>query len=153
MRWKALIVNLAIPLAVGGLAGLLTQSSMAAYADVIKPPGSPPGILFPIVWTILYLLMGISSYLVWTQPDSPAKRLALSLYAVSLAVNFLWPIVFFTAKAYLPAFVVLLALWGLVLAMIFAMHRVKPVAAWLQIPYLLWLTFAAYLNLGVFILN
>ena len=153
MRWKAFFLNLAVPLAVGALAGILTRRSMAAYAAMQKPPASPPGLVFPIVWTVLFLLMGVSSYLIRQLPDSDERRTALALYAVSLAVNFLWPIVFFTMKAYLFALIVLLVLWGLVLAMIFAMHRVRPAAAWLQIPYLLWLSFAEYLNLGAALLN
>ena len=144
MRWKAFFLNLAVPLAVGALAGILTRRSMAAYAAMQKPPASPP---------VLFLLMGVSSYLIRQLPDSDERRTALALYAVSLAVNFLWPIVFFTVKAYLFALIVLLVLWGIVLAMIFAMHRVRPAAAWLQIPYLLWLSFAAYLNLGAALLN
>ena len=152
INWKALIISLAIPLGVGALAAFLTRDSMAIYAEVTKPPLSPPGILFPIVWIILYTLMGISSYLVYMS-DSKNERKAVSLYGVQLAVNFIWPLLFFNLQMYLAAFIWLLLLWVLVLFMIFAFYRERPISAYLQIPYIIWLTFAAYLNFGVFMLN
>ena len=152
INWKALIISLAIPLGVGALAAFLTRDSMAIYAEVTKPPLSPPGILFPIVWIILYTLMGISSYLVYMS-DSKNERKAVSLYGVQLAVNFIWPLLFFNLQMYLAAFIWLLLLWVLVLFMIFAFYRERPISAYLQIPYIIWLTFAAYLNFGVVMLH
>ena len=152
IRWKSLIVCLLIPLAVGALSGFLTMNSMEVYAGVNQPPLSPPGFLFPIVWTILFVLMGISSWLVW-QSDEPSRTRALSLYAVQLAVNFVWPLLFFNLQSYLFALLWLILLIVLVIAMIASFAKIDKTAAWLQVPYLLWLLFAAYLNAGVWLLN
>ena len=146
-------VSVAIPLAVGALSALLTAGSMGTYGAIKRPPLSPPGAVFPIVWTILFLLMGISRYFIYSAPDSGKKQIALRLYLIQLAVNFVWPLLFFNAQAFGLAFVWLLLLWGLVVAMLFAFYDVAPLAAWLQLPYLLWLTFAAYLSFGVLLLN
>ena len=152
IEWKSLLWNLALPLITGGLAALITQSSMEQFATFRQPPLSPPGWLFPIVWTILYTLMGISSYLV-SQSDSPLKNTALRIYGIQLGVNFFWPILFFRLNAFLGAFFWLLLLWILVLVMIVLFYKVKPIAGLLQIPYFLWITFAAYLNLAIYFLN
>jgi len=151
--WKTLGVCVAIPLAVGGLSALLSAGSMDAYARVKQPPLSPPGAVFPVVWTVLFLLMGLSCYLIWRAPESANRQIALRLYLIQLAVNFVWPLLFFNAQAFGVAFAWLLLLWGLVVAMGFRMYDVEPLAAFLQIPYLLWLTFAAYLSFGVLLLN
>lgn len=154
LDWKRLLLCLAIPLGVGGLAALLTGGGMGEYSNFIKPPYSPPGWLFPVVWTILYLLMGYASYRVVTAQSEPVKvRRALILYWAQLAVNFLWPLVFFGAKWYLAAFFVLLVLWVLVFLSIYAFADVDEKAGDLLLPYILWITFAAYLNVGVYLLN
>lgn len=153
IKLKPLLVNLAIPLAVGGASALLTHSSMDFYETINKPSFAPPGTVFPIVWTVLFLLMGVSAYLVWTQPRSHLRRTALWIYAVQLAVNFAWPLLFFCARAFLPAFVWLIALIILIAVMIGLFYRIKPAAGLLQIPYLLWSIFAAALNLSVWLLN
>lgn len=153
IRWKTMGVSVAIPLAVGALSALLTAGSMGTYGAIRRPPLSPPGAVFPIEWTILFLLMGISCYFIYSAPDSGKKQIALRLYLIQLAVNFVWPLLFFNAQAFGLAFVWLLLLWGLVVAMLFAFYDVAPLAAWLQLPYLLWLTFAAYLSFGVLLLN
>ena len=154
LDWKKLLICLAIPLAVGGLAALLTGGGMGAYADFNQPPLSPPGWLFPIVWTILYLLMGYASYRVLTSSAAPEKiRNALILYGAQLAVNFLWPLVFFGLQWYLAAFFVLIALWVLIFLTIRAFSEIDEKAGDLLLPYILWVTFAGYLNLGVAILN
>lgn len=152
IQWKRLLVYLAIPLAVGGLAGILTKDSMMQFALVNKPPLSPPGWLFPVVWTILFLLMGLASYLV-SRSDSAQKRPALILYAIQLIVNFFWSIFFFNFEWYLFSFFWLVLLWVLILLTIRAFWRVSPVAGILLIPYLLWVTFAGYLNLAIYLLN
>ena len=109
INWKKLLLCLAIPLAVGGTAALLTGGGMGEYAVMNQPPLSPPGWLFPVVWTILYLLMGYASYRVLTAEASPAQiSRALTLYGAQLAINFLWPLVFFGLDWYLAAFVVLI---------------------------------------------
>lgn len=152
-KYKPVLICVAIPLAVGGLAALLTRSGMDFYETVNKPPLSPPGWLFPVVWTILYVLMGVSSWLVWREKAAPGRRAALRVYAVQLAVNFLWTLLFFLARRFLFSFVWLLLLAALILVMLFRFDRISPRAAWLQMPYLLWSLFAAYLNLGVYLLN
>lgn len=152
---KPYIISIAIALAVGGLSALLTSGSMDIYSDIVRPPLSPPSILFPIVWTMLYALMGIGAAIVYTKRDEKpqAAREALIVYAINLFLNFFWSIIFFNMRAYLFAFIWLLALWAVILIMIFKFKKVSPLAAYLQIPYLIWATFAGYLNLAIFILN
>ena len=152
-KYKPQILCVAIPLAVGGLAALLTRGGMGFYETASKPPLSPPGWLFPVVWTILYALMGVSCYLVWREKDAPGRRAALKVYAAQLAVNFVWPLLFFGARLFLPAFFWLLLLAALIIVMLRRFDRVSSRAAWLQFPYLFWSLFAAYLNLGVYLLN
>ena len=149
---KKLIICLAIPLAVGGLSALLS-GGMADYTQLKQPPLAPPGWVFPIVWTILYGLMGVSAARIWLAPKSADRDRGLNLYVAQLIVNFFWSPIFFNAQAYGFAFLWLLLLWVLVLWMILTFRKVDPLAAWLQIPYLVWLTFAAYLNFGVWYLN
>ena len=127
---------------------------MQLYAQtIVKPPLSPPGWVFPVVWTILYALMGIGAAKIYQAPPSGNRSLGLNLFVTQLVVNFFWSPIFFNLRAYGFAFVWLLLLWGLVLWMSLVFRKVDPTAAKLQIPYLLWLTFAAYLNLGVRYLN
>lgn len=152
IKWKELIISLLIPLGVGALSAFLTRNSMDVYSNINQPPLAPPSILFPIVWTILFALMGVSSYLVYVS-NAKNKREALSLYGVQLVVNFIWPLIFFNMQAYFAAFIWLIFLWVLVLLIIWHFHKAKPLAAYLQIPYILWLTFAAYLNLAIYLLN
>lgn len=149
---KSLIINIAIPLLTGGLSALITGGGFKDYSDVVKPAFSPPSWMFPVVWTVLYILMGISSYLVWERDESK-KRSPTAIYAVQLFLNFMWPIFFFSFNAYLFSLIWLLLLWAFVLAMIVEFYKVSKLAGLLQVPYLIWLTFAAYLNLGVFLLN
>ena len=152
IKWKELIISLLIPLAVGGLSAFLTRNSMDVYSNINQPPLAPPSILFPIVWTILFTLMGISSYLVYVS-NAKNKREALALYGVQLVVNFIWPLIFFNMQAYFAAFLWLILLWVLVALMIWQFYKAKPSASYLQIPYILWLTFAAYLNLAIYLMN
>ena len=154
VNWKKLVVCIAIPLAVGALAAFLTRGAMSEFGRLKQPPFSPPAWLFPVVWTILYTLMGISSYLV-IEAKAPAdeKEKALMIYFYQLVVNFLWPIFFFNFGWYLLAFFWLLLLWGLVRHMIRLFAPINKVAAGLNIPYMIWLTIAAYLNFGIWWLN
>lgn len=153
IHWKRLLLFIAIPLAVGGLSALLTMGSMEAFGSVTKPPLSPPSWLFPVVWTILFVLMGIASYLVWQKGSGNERRNALTLYFVQLFFNFCWSIIFFSLEAYLFAFIWLLVLWGLIIATTVAFYRIDKRAGYLMLPYLLWVTFAGYLNLAIYILN
>ncbi len=147
IQWKPLLICLAIPLAVGGLSALITSSSMEAFAALRQPPLSPPGWVFPVVWTILYVLMGLASY------RFRKDAVSIRLYAGQLLLNFVWPILFFTAAARLPALIELLLLWALMLWLLLRCYERDRKAFWLLVPYQLWLTFAAYLNLGVLLLN
>jgi tryptophan-rich sensory protein len=153
INWKQLLIFLAIPLAVGGL-GVLLSGGMDRYKIMNQPPLSPPGWVFPVVWTILYLLMGYASYLVYTSGKPKEEiRKALILYFAQLALNLLWPIVFFGFGWYLAAFFVLVALWALIYLTMRKFSAINERAGDLLLPYILWVTFAGYLNLGVFLLN
>ena len=149
---KTLFISLAIPLAAGGLSGFLIKDHMSAYMSARHPPLSPPPVVFPIAWTALYILMGISAYQV-SRSASLGKHRALVLHYTQLAVNFVWPLIFFNLSYYLTAFFWLLLLLVLVVMMVLRYSQISKVSARLQIPYILWLVFAAYLNLGVVILN
>lgn len=146
-----LIIAILIPLAVGTLSALFS-GGMSPYSILNKPALSPPALLFPIVWTILYVLMGISSYLVYAAKIHPREG-ALKVYALQLFFNFFWSIIFFRAAQYLIAFFWLIALIILIVIMIFRFWKIDRIAAYLQIPYLLWCLFAAYLNFMVYQLN
>ncbi len=148
------VIAIAIPLAVGGLSALLTKDSMDIYMSIVQPPLSPPGILFPIVWTILYILMGVSSAMIYNADCANKQKIeTLFLYALQLVVNFFWSIVFFNQRLFLASFVLLIFLWILIIAMIYKFWKIYKLAAWLQLPYLLWVTFAGYLNLAIYLLN
>ena len=151
---KLLIKSIALPLLVGLISGLLTRNAMQDFQTLVKPPLAPSGWLFPVVWTILYTLMGISAYLIQTSSADPeVKSDALMIYRYQLIVNFLWPVLFFSFGWYLFAFAWILLLWGLVILMIWDFSKISKTAAYLNIPYLIWLTFAAYLNGAIWWLN
>lgn len=153
INFKHLIIAVVIPLVVGGISSLTVGSGFDIYSEAVtKPPLSPPDWLFSVMWTILYILMGISSYLVYEKDKTEAKQ-PLAVYAIQLAMNFMWPIFFFSLNAYLFSFIWLIVLWALAITMTVMFYRVSKLAGFLQIPYVLWLTFAAYLNLAVYILN
>lgn len=151
IHWKNLITAVAIPLAVGGLSAWVTGKGMQAFEAVAKPPLTPPMWVFPVVWSILFILMGIVSYLVVMQKGEDTK--ALTLYAVQLIFNFFWSVWFFNLGWYLFAFLWLVVLWLLILATMRAFGKISKPAAWLLLPYLIWVGFAGYLNLGVWWLN
>ena len=153
--WKKLrpyVLSIAIALAVGGASALVTNNSMKLYKTLMLPPLAPPGWLFPVVWTALFILMGISAALVW-RADTPDRGTALTVYAAQLVVNFFWPVIFFVFEKRLFAFIWLIALLILVIIMISLFKKSSLAAAYLQIPYVLWLLFAGYLNLASYILN
>ena len=154
IKWKQLFLCVAIPLTVGGLSALLTRSGMEQFATLRQPPLSPPGWLFPVVWTLLYTLMGIASCIVLSSgKPRAAVRTALAVYGTQLIVNFFWSIIFFNMERYLFAFGWLLLLWVLILLTILLFRALSKTAARLMVPYLLWVTFAGYLNFGVWLLN
>lgn len=150
---KTYAVSILIAEAVGAVSALLTNMAMDRYALAEKPALTPPDIVFPIVWSILFALMGISAARIWLSPPTRAKTHGLIIYAIQLFFNFLWSILFFNFQAYGLAFVWIVALWALILLMIVKFNETDRIAALLQIPYLLWVTFAAYLNYMVWQLN
>lgn len=153
-NWKTYAFWILLTEAVGGLSAFLTREGMDYFmANVQQPPLSPPEWLFPVVWGLLYALLGFGAARIYLSPQGKDRFWALNLYFVQLVVNFFWSLIFFNARAYGFALVWLVLLWVLVLAMIFQFRRVDPLAAWLQLPYLAWLAFAAYLNWGVWQLN
>ena len=153
-HWKTYALSIVIAEAVGGLSGWLTRKGVDVYnATVAQPPLSPPSIVFPIVWGILFALMGIGAARIYLAPPSATRTQSLRLYLLQLAFNFLWTIIFFNLQRFGFALIWLAALWILILLMILSFRKVDKLAAYLQIPYLLWVTFALYLNFGVFLLN
>ena len=152
-NYGKLILFAALPLAVGAISGWLS-GGMKTYAELNKPPLSPPGWVFPVVWAILYGMMGIASWLV-AESDAGAeeKSRAMRGYLLQLAVNFFWPILFFRFELYLPAFLWLLLLWILIFVTGSQFSKISDTAGKLMIPYLLWVTFAGYLNLAFYVLN
>ncbi len=149
---KSLAVCVAIPLLVGGLSSLLIRNSFSVYETEALPPLAPPPVVFPIVWAVLYILMGVSSYLIWRTEDQ-RRFTALTVYGVQLVMNFIWPLLFFELREFLFAVIWLGLLFLAVLVMAILFKKLRPAAGILQIPYLLWLAFAVYLNLGVYLLN
>ncbi len=151
---KSYITGILIPLGVGFLSAFLTRDSMNIYQSIIKPDLAPPGIVFPVVWTILYILMGVGSAMIYnSKADEKYKSRVLWLYGLQLTVNFFWSILFFKQRAFLLSFIWLVALWLLIAAMIAGFGKINKTAALLQIPYLLWVTFAGYLSRMIYLLN
>lgn len=152
--WKTYALWILLTEAVGALAGWLTRRGMQVYdATIVQPALSPPNAVFPIVWGILFALMGIGGARIYLLPVSEARTRSLRLFGVQLAFNFLWSIVFFNFQWFGFAFFWLLILWLLILWMIFSFYHIDKTAAWMQVPYFLWVTFAAYLNYSVWMLN
>lgn len=146
MNLKKLFISIFIPLIVGGIVSLIMMPFMD-YKSLELPSLAPPSFLFPVAWTILYILMGVSAYLVSKKDTVPM------IYYVQLGVNALWSIIFFVFKLRLLAFIWIVLLIILVVKMIIKFYKIDKVAAYLQIPYLLWIVFASYLNLGIYLLN
>lgn len=146
-KWKNLLISIGISLSVGIMSALLTMGGMRAYAEMYHPPLSPPGWLFPVVWTILYVLMGIAAFLVY-QSKGEDRKLALILYVIQLFLNFGWSIIFFNLKAYFIAFAWLLFLWLFIYLAMKQFRQLNKTAGILMLPYLAWATFAGYLNLA-----
>ena len=156
--WKKIkpyIISVAIALAVGGLAAFLTRGDMDIYKEIVLPPLAPPSILFPIVWSILYVIMGIGAAMVYLEraKNENAVRDALSVYGINLILNFMWSIIFFKFRMFLLAFIWLIALLGVIIKMILDFKKIKPISGYLQIPYAVWVAFAGYLNFAIWWLN
>ena len=148
MKIKKLVISLLIPLVLGFVVSLFVKTNI--YDGIVKPEISPPKIVFPIVWTILYTLMGISSYII---NKNEKKEVPNLIYYISLAINLIWPFIFFNAKEYLISLLLIIILIIFVALMTIEYFKISKLAGYLQIPYILWLLFALYLNYQVFILN
>lgn len=148
-------IAIAIPLAVGGLSALLTRDSMNIYNEINRPFLAPPSWLFPVAWSILYILMGVSTGMIYEEkwPDTEERRKAFWLYGINLGVNFAWSIIFFNLQAFFGAFVWLLLLIFIIIKMITSFYKIKPLAAYLQIPYIIWCCFATYLTASIWLMN
>ncbi len=153
-NWKKRLPWIGLALGTGILGALLCRQGIASYSEnVLKPPLTPPVLIFPVVWTVLYILMGWSAGDIADCSRGRQRSRGLNLFAAQLTVNFFWSLLFFNAEAYGFSLAWLLLLWILILGMMLAFYRLKPLAAWLQVPYLLWVSFAGYLNWGVWQLN
>ena len=156
--WKKIkpyVISIVIALGVGGLAAFLTRNSMDIYKEIVLPPLAPPSILFPIVWSVLYTLMGISAAMIYGRKKSEptAVQDALSVYGINLVVNFMWSIIFFNFRRFLFAFFWLVFLFAIIIKMIIDFKKIRPAAAYLQIPYAIWVAFAGYLNFAIWWIN
>lgn len=147
---RKFLISLLVSLGVGLLSALLTRNTIAIYPSLIKPPFAPPPMVFGIVWPILYVLIGISAYLVWKEPHHSR---ALYYYYLQLIVNFFWPIIFFNLQAFSLAAIWSAVLWILAVLTSVSFYKVSKAAFWLFLPYVLWLTFATYLSFGIWWLN
>ena len=145
---KPYVISIAIALAVGGLSAVFTSGNMNMYDTLNRPPLSPPMWLFPVVWSVLFILMGV-----YVRKNETDVSGALKIYGLQLIVNFFWSIIFFNMRAYLFAVVWLALLWILILIMIISFRKIKPPAGYLQIPYLVWVSFALYLTVMIYLLN
>ena len=149
INYKKLIISILIPLGLGTLVGFLSGSS-SGYKEIIQPSFAPPGWLFPVVWSILYILMGVSDYLV---KEDLGTNSSLKIYKYQLGVNLLWSFFFFTFKWYLFSFLWIILLVVLVIKMIKEFLSINKTSSYLQIPYLLWIIFAGILNFSIYLLN
>lgn len=141
------------PLLIGACSAFLSSDAMKEYATLNKPFLAPPAIVFPIAWTILYLLMGIGAAIIYTQEKTQYRSIGLALHGAQLILNFFWSLIFFNMKAYMFAFICLIILWLIVFSMLQNYKQISSTAFFLNVPYIVWLTFAGYLNLAVAILN
>ncbi len=150
-----LIFSLALPLAMGGISGYLVRNEMNGewFNILAKPSFNPPSYLFGPVWTALYILMGVSMFLIWNTPKTELRQKALAVFGVQLFFNFWWSILFFSFHTIFLSVVDILVMWFLIIFMITLFKKIKPVAAYLQIPYLFWVTFATVLNISIWYLN
>lgn len=153
INWFQLLVIVLTTQLIGVLANLLSGNTGQLYTSFIKPPLSPPGWLFAVVWPTLYLLMGIAAYIIYQTPQTPDRKRATALYWIQLFINFLWPTIFFRFEWYWISFIVLLLLDVLVIMTMLSFYKIKKTAGYLLIPYLLWILFATYLNIGIAKLN
>jgi len=149
-----LVASLLLPLGIGGIAGIFTTDAIPGwYATLHQPSFNPPNWVFGPVWTTLYIIMGISLFLIWKLPASRERNQAILIFMVQLLLNFCWSFFFFYFKMIGLALIDILALWIMILIMLVRFYKLKPIAAYINIPYLLWVTFATALNIAYFFLN
>ena len=153
IKWTDLLIFVIITELIGTVSGIIAGGNFGAYYDTIaKPPLAPPGWVFPVVWAILYALMGVSAYFV-NSSDSPAKKQALDIYWLQLLANFLWSPAFFGLRSFGTAVAVVIVMLVLIVIMLVLFRKIQCCAVWLNIPYLVWTAFAAYLTIGAYVLN
>jgi tryptophan-rich sensory protein len=150
-----LILCLFVPLAIGGLSGYFTGNEVNGewYINLVKPAINPPAWVFGPVWTLLYLLMGVSLFMIVTAEKSEQRTTALLIFSAQIFLNFWWSILFFSFHWLLISIIEIVVLWGFIVAMIITFRKIKPIAAYLQIPYLLWVSFATILNIAFWWVN
>jgi len=149
-----LIVSLFLPLSVGAVAGMFTSQAVPTwYASLNRPFFSPPNWVFGPVWTSLYILLGISFFLIWKEEASKERDLAIKVFSIQLFLNFAWSFIFFYFNLIGAALIEIILLWISIALMIYLFYKIKPVAAYMNIPYLLWVSFATILNAGYYFLN
>jgi len=149
-----LVVSIALPLLVGAVAGMFTARSVPDwFASLNKPSFSPPNSWFGPVWTFLYILMGFSLFLIWKQAPSQLRNVSITLFIIQLFLNFAWSFLFFYFKLIGIALVEIVLLWFAIVMMVIYFYKVLPLAAYINIPYLLWVSFAGILNTAYYILN
>ncbi len=153
-NWKTYALWIGLAEGVGGLAGLLTREGEKLYQQTaVKPPLNPPPVVFPIVWSILYALMGLGAARVSMTEPSESRSRGLNLFVVQLAMNFAWSLLFFNFEAYGLSLVWLMILWVLIAWMALEFDKADRAAGWLQVPYLAWVGFAIFLNFWVWRFN
>ncbi|WP_291632730.1 TspO/MBR family protein [Clostridium sp.] len=150
----ALIISILLAQGIGFLSGFLSMTPQNTYENFNKPSFSPPGWVFPVVWTILFFLMAVAAYRIWMKGKSgEGVRKALVLYGIQLFLNFLWSIIFFRFRLYAIAFLELLLLLVFILLTTFEFYRIDKPAAYLMIPYIAWVSFAGVLNYTIWMIN
>ncbi|MBR0465413.1 tryptophan-rich sensory protein [Candidatus Saccharibacteria bacterium] len=157
--WR-IALAIAVPLCGGFIISLFTRDAMSKFGSFNQPSLAPPAWLFPVAWTVLYVLMGLASYFIWKKgydsrkaADKSASKTALIIYGIQLVFNFVWTPLFFSLGWYWPAFAWLLVMWALIIVLMMKAYRISRPAFWMLLPYIIWCTFAAYLNCGIAILN
>jgi translocator protein len=149
-----LIASILLPLGIGAIAGIFTSKAVPVwYATLNQPSFNPPNWLFGPVWTTLYLLLGISLFLIWKQDKSKERYLAILVFLVQLALNFAWSFIFFYFNKIGFALADIILLWLSIIVMLIQFYKIRPVAAYINIPYLLWVSFASILNTSYYLLN
>ncbi len=154
LQFLKLIVSIILPLGLGSIAGIFTAQSIPVwYATLNRPSFNPPNWIFGPVWTTLYILMGISLFLIWKQDVGKARNLAISIFLIQLLLNFGWSFIFFYFNKIGFALVEIILLWISIVIMLVLFYKIKPMAAYINLPYLLWVTFATMLNASYYFLN